>query len=220
MTIKSVLFDFDGVVIDSEMEVFQYLKTVFSKYHVQIGDWEINECVGTNGIAYIQKVIDENALKLTVEQFFEEKSKLGSYYENSVQLKPMEDVVDLLKLLRKAGIKIGLVSSTRSKMILTALNRMSMLNMFDVIVCGDMVNEKKPSPEGYKKALNLLGLCEKESIAIEDSPTGINAAKNAGLFVVGFKGSKVRQNTSGADLEVSSFRELLEKANLGIKIST
>ncbi|MDD3174034.1 MAG: HAD family phosphatase [Herbinix sp.] len=219
MKLKCVLFDFDGVIADSENGVYEYLKKAFLPYGVYLTEKDKLSYIGTSGIQCIQNTIDSNHLELTVEKLMEEKMKLGNYYEDSEDLAPMPGAVELLQLLKKSGIRTGLVSSTRSSFILAALNRMNMISYFDVIICGDMIKERKPSPEGYLKAASLLKVKSEECIVIEDSPTGIRAAKAAGIFVIGYKGSEVLQNTSEADIEIHKFSECLdiEKLNSMLK---
>jgi beta-phosphoglucomutase-like phosphatase (HAD superfamily) len=73
-----------------------------------------------------------------------------------------------------------------------------------------MVKQTKPSPEGYLTAIRYLQSKPADCLIIEDSPVGIQAAKNADVFVVGFKGSKHVQDTSGADKEIASYEELCQ----------
>ena len=101
-----------------------------------------------------------------------------------------------------------MVSSTSTKYIVTALNRMGLTGQFQVIVCGDMVRRPKPAPHSYQLAMSLLGLSPEDCLAIEDSPTGIQAARAAGLQVVGYKGGSVEQETDSASWEVRSFQEI------------
>jgi HAD superfamily hydrolase (TIGR01509 family) len=214
MKLKCVLFDFDGVIADSENEVFQYLKKAFLPYGISLTAHDRLNYIGTDGLRCIRDIIDRNRLSLTAEQLLEEKMKLGNYYEDSDRLAPMPGVVELLRQLRKNEVKTGLVSSTRSRLILTALNRMDMVSCFDAIVCGDMVRERKPSPECYIKTLAYLKAIKEDSIAFEDSPTGILAAKAAGIFTVGYKGSEIKQDTSAADMEIYNFYECLDIGKL------
>ena len=101
--------------------------------------------------------------------------------------------------------RTGIVSSTRSQLILTALDRLHLVSQFDVVVCGDMVTRRKPDPEPYLRAAQLLGLAPGDCLVIEDSPAGIRAGKAAGCTVLGYTGSSIRQDVSAADLTLSDF---------------
>ena len=121
----------------------------------------------------------------------------------------MPGLLPFLWRLRAAGIRTALVTSTSSRLILAALNRMGMSALFDAILCGDMVEKRKPSPEGYQKAMALLGAAPERSIVIEDSPVGIRAGKAAGAVVAACRCGRLRQDTSQADFEFESFEECM-----------
>ena len=147
----------------------------------------------------MEKNQQENGICKTAEKFLEERRALGNVYENSQDLKPMEGLVEFLIWLKTAGYKIGIVSSTSTRLIVTALNRMKLMSFPEVLICGDMVTKKKPSPEGYRKAMEYLEVMPEETVIIEDSPSGIRAGKAAGAYVIGYKGAEVQQDTTGAD---------------------
>ena len=144
-------------------------------------------------------MLEKNGICKTVEEFLEERRALCNVYENSQDLKPMEGLVEFLVWLKTAGYKIGIVSSTSTRLIVTALNRMKLMSFPEVLICGDMVTKKKPSPEGYRKAMEYLEVMPEETVIIEDSPSGIRAGKAAGAYVIGYKGAEVQQDTTGAD---------------------
>ena len=146
---------------------------------------------------------------LTVEEFQKRNRETGNFYCDNMEIKPIEGFMDWLILLKSEGVGTAVVSSTKSRDVITALNRMDVLKYMDIVVCGDMVKETKPSPEGYLLALKLMGLDAKECVAIEDSPVGISAAKRANLKVLGFKGSSIKQDTSKADKELYSYCEVI-----------
>ena len=109
----------------------------------------------------MEKNQQENCLKKmeSVKQrrnFWKKEGALGNVYENSQDLKPMEGLVEFLIWLKTSGYKIGIVSSTNTRLIVTALNRMKLMSFPEVLICGDMVTKKKPSPEGYRKAMEYL----------------------------------------------------------------
>ena len=207
MGIKAVLFDFDGVIADTEKETMKYLKEAFRSLGVELTREEELSYVGTTGQIQTKKILERNHLAMTVEQFFIHRQKFGNYYENGKNISPMPEIVELLNDLKKERIKTAIVSTTISRLILTALNRMKLLAYFDAVVCGDMVNERKPSPEGYRKAMSLLGVNNNECIILEDSPTGIKAAKAAGAFVLGVKCGEIVHDTTQADAEIDDYNK-------------
>ena len=219
MAITTVLFDFDGVIADTENGVNVYLQETFSKYGITLTQEQLNSYIGTDGRKQTAKILKDNNKNVTVEEFFVERNKLGNYYENSPLLKPMENLPTFLDRLNQKGIKLGLVSSTNSKLIVTALNRMQLVHYFEVIVCGDMVKNKKPDPEPYLKAMEFLGVSPEDCVIVEDSPTGIEAGLKTGAVVVGFKGSEIPQDTSTAHIQWHSFQEATKQLDNGAPIA-
>lgn len=211
--IKGVLFDMDGVILDSERGAFSLLQKTLRYMGVVVTAEELLEYVGRHTTDIAESLIQRFNLKMTAEEFQAKNRKTGNYYADS-ELTPMEGLVDLLIYLKAQGVKTGVVSSTRSPNVLTALNRMHLLTYFDVLVCGDMVTEVKPSPEGYLKAVALLGVEKEGCLIIEDSPIGIQAGKNAYITVIGYKGTEIKQDTSQADIEVHSFAEIRNEIQL------
>ena len=196
---KAVLFDFDGVIADTEMKTLAYTEELFFKYGAVLSMEEKISYIGTDGKEPTRKLLEKNGICKTAEEFLEERKTLGNVYENSQDLKPMEGLVEFLVWLKTAGYKIGIVSSTSTRLIVTALNRMKLMSFPEVLICGDMVTKKKPSPEGYRKAMEYLEVTPEETVIIEDSPSGIQAGKAAGAYVIGYKGAEVQQDTTGAD---------------------
>ena len=209
MTITTVLFDFDGVVADTEMGTSVYLQKAFAQYGIELTDDQKKSYIGTDGRKQTEKILKEYGKDISVEEFFEVRKKLGSYYENSPLLKPISGLQELFDYLRMKELGIGLVSSTNSKLIITALNRMNLVHYFDTIICGDMVKCKKPDPEGYLMAMQYLHVSPEACIIVEDSPTGIQAGLNAGALVAGFKGSEIKQDTSEANITWESYRDAI-----------
>lgn len=207
MSVKCVLFDFDGVIADTERHNAEYLAAVLAMHGVILSDADKKRLIGRNDDDLRQQLISRATDGLTLEQLAAERKKHGNYYENGDSLAPMPGFLDLVDELRNAGIKTGVVSSTRTQLIITALNRMHMTNLFDVIVCGDMVSKTKPAPDSYLKALALLELPPVDCIVIEDSPIGIRAAHNAGMPVIAYKGAEIPQDTSEADHQAFSFED-------------
>lgn len=210
---KAVIFDFDGVFADTEIETLVYMERAFSRYGVTLTQEEKIAYIGSDGREHTRRILEKNGINKTVEEFLEEKRKMGNVYENSTDLKPMPGLRDFLIWLKKEGYKIGLVSSTSTRLIVVALNRLGFMGVPEVIVCGDMVKDKKPNPEGYLTAMRYMGVEPEETVIIEDSPIGIRAGKAAGAYVIGYKGAEVVQDTSAADVEWEDYFSFKKKWN-------
>lgn len=203
---KYVLFDFDGVIADTEESNANYLSLALKEFGVELTAEDRQRLIGTHDQELIIEFLSRAPRKVTVEQLTRRRKELGNTYENG-KIDPIPGVVPLIQKLRKNGVKTALVSSTTTRLIIMGLNRMKMMDLFDVIVCGDMCSERKPDPECYLKAMELLGAMPQECLVFEDSSVGIHAAKQAGIEVAAFTGSGNGQDVSEADYVVSSYEE-------------
>ena len=205
--ISCVLFDFDGVIADTERSNGDYLAQALAAFGIPFTEEDRLSLIGTNGAGTLDRFLQRADPPVTREQLAQVREGLGNTYEDS-PLSPQPGLREWLEELNRQGIRTGVVSSTSTKYIVTALNRMGLTGQFQVIVCGDMVRRPKPAPHSYQLAMSLLGLSPEDCLAIEDSPTGIRAARAAGLQVVGYKGGSVEQETGSANWEVRSFQEI------------
>lgn len=209
MEARYVLFDFDGVIADTEESNVKYLGKALAVFGVVITPEEQAQLVGMNDPRILEKMLRRARPPVTLEQLLEERKRQGNTYEDDPDLAPTPGVIEFLHRLRAAGKRIALVSSTSARLILAALNRLGLTGFFDVIICGDMVSEKKPSPECYRKAMALLRARPEECVIVEDSPVGIRAGKAAGAVVAACRCGRLRQDTSQADFEFESFEECM-----------
>jgi len=205
MPIRCVLFDFDGVIADTEERNADYLAAALAHFGVRLTDADRSVLVGINDPSLLEALLKRAETPVTLEQLQAERARRGNYYENGADLHPQPGLREFLYALRAQGIRTGVVSSTRSQLILTALDRLHLVSQFDVVVCGDMVTRRKPDPEPYLRAAQLLGLAPDDCLVIEDSPAGIRAGKAAGCTVLGYTGSSIRQDVSAADFAFSDF---------------
>ena len=205
MELRCVLFDFDGVVADTEPSNNRYLEQALAIFGLKLNDEQRLALIGVNGLDFIRPLLASAEPPVSDEAYLAVRQKQGNTYENSPDLKAQPGLRVFLGLLRSAGIKTGLVSSTSSRLILAALNRLGLADQFDAILCGDMVRRKKPDPEGYLRAMELLQIPPECCVVIEDSPVGIRAGLAAGAWVVGYEGASVPQDTGLAQDRLKSF---------------
>ena len=204
------LFDFDGVVTDSEPYAFQTLRTlVHEHYGIVIDDEDIAFTIGMDVYGTAAAVSRKYSISLSGDELVALLSAYPDYYTEYEGIRPFPYIPELFRKLKEDGKRIAIVSSTHSPHLVAALKRMELLSYPDLIIGGDLVENHKPDPEPYLKAMVLLGESADTSIAIEDSPVGITSAKRAGLSVLAYAGSAVRQNTECADAVISDYAELL-----------
>jgi len=210
--LQAVLFDMDGVLLDSAIPSFELIKNTLQAKGAGT-DISLHELAdtynGKHSNDIYEALIDRYGLGQTVEEFRADHRRISGNFYTDAKLYPMEGLVPFLEFIKSNRVVMATVSSTNSKSVLFALNRLSLVQYFSAIVCGDHVVHHKPAPEGYFAAASLLAVKPEHCLVVEDSALGILAAKNAGMTVAGYKGSAYVQDTSGADKEVFSFDELL-----------
>ena len=158
MPIRCVLFDFDGVIADTEERNADYLAAALAHFGVRLTEEDRSALVGINDPSLLEALLKRAETPVTLEQLQAERTRHGNYYENGADLHTQPGLREFLSALRAQGIRTGVASSTRSQLILTALDRLHLVSQFDVVVCGDMVTRRKPDPEPYLRAAQLLGL--------------------------------------------------------------
>ena len=206
---RCIMFDFDGVIVDSERYALELLMRIMDeKYGVAISEEDAVHVIGYNTARTLSYLNGKHGTSISVDDYVSKYAEYGNFYMDYEGLKPIDGAVECISSLRAKGYTIGLVSSTRSKHILYALDRMRMVSLFDFIVTGDMIEHSKPDPEPYLRGLSFSGCSREDCVVIEDSPAGIASGKAAGIFTVGFKAASVKLDTSQADTIIETYEEL------------
>ena len=208
---KSVfLFDFDGVITDSEVYAFETLRRlVWEHYGIEAEEEDAAFTIGMDAYGTANAMSSKYGIGLTGERFLELLSGYPNYYTEYEGIRPFPGIDRLFCLLKEQGRCIAIVSSTRKPYLETALERMVLLQYPDAIIGGDTVTNHKPDPEPYLEAMRMLHADPRAAVAIEDSPVGIRAARGAGLPVIAFCGSVMKQDTSLADERIESYDTLI-----------
>jgi HAD superfamily hydrolase (TIGR01509 family) len=183
-TIKGLIFDFDGLLVETEAPAFQAWQEIFAEYgcDLPLTAWA-QRIGGTNGAfdpcdlleQHIKRPVDRERL---IQRRWQRKCELCA------ELPLLPGVNDYLTAARALGLKLGLASSSSRRWVEDHLDRLGLRATFDCVVCADEVRRLKPDPELYERTLVCLGLRAAEVLAIEDSPNGVRAARGAGLFCV------------------------------------
>lgn len=211
---KAFLFDFDGVITDSEPYVFEVLKQMIKdNFGIELPYSDINMTIGCSDRKVAEYIATEYHIDYSVELSEKLKKNYPDYYFEYEDIKPFPYLRELLSILKARGRKVAIVSSTDRAHLEAALSRMGLSGFIDTIISGSDVQNKKPSPEPYLKGLEALCVDKQDSVVIEDSPTGIQSAVNAGIDCIGFEGSEVKQDTEKASIIIASYKEMIEAIN-------
>ena len=203
---KAVIFDMDGVLIDSEALHLYDFRVFLQKHNQNLTNEDLSEFVGLDAktfIGHLQEIWKPVSLLPSIEEI-----KEGCKYpSDSFQDMLVPHVRFILSHLKKNNIKIAIASSSPYNIIYKMLSINDIDSYFDVIVSGNDVQAKKPSPDIYFETLKRLELPSNDCIVIEDSLVGIQAAINAGLYVIAVKENRFLVDQSQADCIVNDLIE-------------
>ncbi|HEY0359394.1 MAG TPA: HAD family phosphatase [Mycobacteriales bacterium] len=182
-TLRAVLFDMDGTLVDSEKIWDVTLDELAARLGGVLSAPTRRAMVGSNLASSLQLLHDDLGISggdLAGDgRWLLDRTK--HYFARGLPWQP--GARDLLDAVHAAGLPTALVTSTHRDLVDVALRSIG-AHYFDVAVCGDEVTHNKPHPEAYLSAAALLGVAAADCVAIEDSPTGIAAAEAAGCAVL------------------------------------
>ncbi len=182
--LQGILFDFDGLILDTEMSIFQAWNEKFQEMGQQLPFDLWAEILGkaTHELARILDLLDDLQDSTTRQGFLEEVSQKER--ELVARQKPLPGAVELIKKSSQAGLSLGIVSSSDREWVHSHLSRLELLDYFDHTTCADDVKEAKPDPSLYRLALKKMGAAPDRVVVLEDSPHGVLAAKRANLYCI------------------------------------
>jgi len=182
--LQAVIFDMDGVLADSEPLYLAGINQVLEAYGVELTPAENEETIGTTVEVTWGKVIER--FSLPPEAYEECVRRYDQAMETLLRepQEPLPGVRPLLAELRRRGTPYALASSAWPNWIASLLEATSLAGSFDVIVSRTMVEHGKPAPDIFLYAAERLGVAPERCIVLEDTPTGIAAAKAAGMYAV------------------------------------
>lgn len=179
-SIQAVIFDMDGVILDSERICQRAWEVAAKEYELQGSEKIIKKCLGTNKADSIRIIKEEYGQSFDSEAYLRRTSEVFHEIEENegVPLKPYAE--EILKYLQ-SKYRIALASSTRKETVERHLTEAGVINYFETITTGDMVKHSKPDPEIYLKACLSINVNPENCVAVEDSPNGLKSAKAAGI---------------------------------------
>ena len=182
---RAVIFDMDGVLADSEPAFFEAVNEVLAPTGKRI-DWErYQQLLGTSVSVTWQRVLEMLDLGADDVQPY-----LDRYGDTLLEVlrrpRPLlPGVSAVLEQLKRRAVPIGLATSSQQAWVEALLGAAGLpLDTFGAVVWREMVEKSKPAPDLYLKAAELLRVAPEECIAVEDTPSGIASAKEAGMYAV------------------------------------
>lgn len=190
MPIKAVIFDMDGVLVDSEPAHYELVRQFFAEHGLDVSTEQLNTLVGCSGDFFVERITEwwaETPRKSEAECTLAAIDAFHLWEDNR---EPIDygsllnpGVRETLEELSARGIRLAVASSTSHEGIQQELEPSDILRFFEVVVSGEEFRESKPNPEIYLATMERMGLGPDECIAVEDSDRGIAAAIAAGMRV-------------------------------------
>lgn len=207
--IKACIFDFDGVIIDSERNHARAKEATLKHFKITYPADIFERFKGrpdNDFFAHVFQHLSKN--QVSAEELLEFKKSIYTSLFEVVRL--IQGVNEFIRFARTGFEKLGITTSTTLHDFTLAMQKFDIERHFDFIITGEDTQKHKPDPEPYLLAEQKLQLGKRHAIVIEDSPNGIISATGAGFKAVGITTSFTKEEllNSGAEYVVNSFREL------------
>ena len=207
--IRALVFDFDGLILETETPIFQSWQELYQEHGLELGldQWLAN--VGTAEETFDPMTSLEQRLGRSLDQ----ASILSRRRRRELELIHCQHILpgvrETLESARKMRLKVGLASSSPCEWVVGHLERLGLIGYFDAIAASDDVARTKPDPALYRTAVEWLGVAPNEAVAFEDSLNGLIAAKRAGLYCVVIPNALTQQlDLNEADIRLGSLEEM------------
>lgn len=196
--IKGILFDMDGVLVDSEEFICEAAIRMFAEHNVRVKPEDFVPFVGMGENNYLSGVAIKYNFNIDIER---DKARTYAIYIDITKgrLTPLKGVFEFIEKCKIKGLLLAVASSADKVKVDANLKEIGLSNnTFDAIVNGIEVDRKKPFPDIFIKAAERLDLKPQDCLVVEDAPNGVEAARKAGAKVLGlttsFKESELKES--------------------------
>lgn len=208
--IKAIIFDFDGLILDTESPIFLSWQEVYREHGCELAleEWAAN--VGTEDsfdpVAHLEGVLGKTLDAAAIRNVRKprEAALIGA--------EPIRPGVEsYIADAKRQGLKLAVASNSSRGWVMGHLGRLGLIHHFDIIKCWNDsdVGQRKPDPTVYQAVLNALDITAYQAIALEDSPNGILSATRAGIFTVAVPNALTRLLGVGdADMVLDSMADM------------
>lgn len=198
MKYESVIFDMDGVIVDSMPWHYEAWHKAFLSEKIDVSRLEIYKREGERGQVTVRDILNRNRIRPTQNRIKALLSLKEQIFKKIADLQLFDGAEELVRLLNDGGTKLGIVTGT-SRGEVNRLLPSGFRALFDVIITGNEVSRGKPDPEPYLLALKKLDSDKDKTIVVENAPYGIRSAKSAGLVCIALKTSLPASYLGDAD---------------------
>lgn len=182
--IKAVIFDMDGLMLDSERLAMQSLKRAGASIGLDFTEAMLVGCIGLNAESaniFLTRSLGHPLPQAALSAAFDAEYKMA-LERDGIRIKA--GLIELLEFLRNAKMRLAVVTSTATAVAEHKLSRVGVIHYFEFIVGGDAVTRGKPAPDPYLLAATRLGMDVSQCLALEDSDNGVRSALAANMKVI------------------------------------
>lgn len=207
---KAIIFDMDGVIIDTETYYMQLMRKNFEELNIAYTEELIHSFVGSNDNVITQKLDELVQPQMSGTAFLERVNDSLELTKEVYMALKKAGLYETLTHFKSRGYKLGLASSSPKDLILKTLELLEVDMFFDEISSGEEYDESKPHPEIYIHTMEKLGVSKDECVVVEDSKFGIEAGKAAGIYVVAIRDVEFGINQEEADIIVDGLEDVIK----------
>ena len=206
--LNAVIFDMDGVLIDSEPIYIEIDKIMFKKYGLDSSKIDLEDYIGINLYEMWEDLINKNQLEINDLDKIVEDHVTNFYLalKNNKELQLMPGILDWIKYFKENNIKMMLASSSYPLIVQHIYSRFNLDNYMCGYIDINEIKNGKPAPDIFLQAAKMMKVNTDNCLIIEDSEHGVNAAYNAGIKSIAFQQrADARQNLAKADMIIEEF---------------
>ena len=200
--IKAILFDLDGVLVDTSDAHFEALKKALGLCDVEVTKDEHDSVFsGLTTKQKLERLEEDGRLQQGLKETVNENKQKFTKELLIKCCKPEDSKITMLKELKKHGYTLACCSNSTEESVKTMLTSAQLFDFFDFVIAGTQVKNPKPDPEIYLTTFKTLNIEPSEAVIVEDSPIGIEAAQASGAMVYEVRGIQ--------DVQISLFNNLI-----------
>ena len=205
--IKAVIFDLDGVLVDTAKYHYLAWKRLAGELNIEFSVTDNERLKGVSRMQSLDIILEIGNITLEYETKIELAQKKNIWYVEYISKLTPKDilpgVISFLESTRAESIKVALGSASKNSMLI--LDKLNLTNYFDAIIDGTKVSKAKPDPEVFLKGAEALKVLPNECIVFEDAEAGVEAAINAGMYCIGIGSKNILKK---ANLVLSGFTDM------------